>query len=285
MTSDIDLLGSYWTLAVGAEPHTDHEYSTTDFKQRVQSAAQAGFTGIGIWHADLEHTQQKYSLKEMRRILDDYGIKHVELEFLTDWFLDGEAKKRSDIQKQKLLTAAEQLRARSIKVGDFIRQPCPMPRLIERFAGLCKEAANHGTAIGFEMMPFCIIDSLESARALVEGAGAKNGGIFLDLWHIVKIGLDYDAVARFPLEFIAGVELNDGYSKAHSLPDAHIETTQHRQLCGEGEFDVRGFVERLRKAGWPGPWGIEVLNEKLRWRPIDEVTSRAFQTTLAQFGR
>jgi sugar phosphate isomerase/epimerase len=283
MTTHIDLLGSYWTLAVGAEPHTDHEYSTSDFKERVQSAAQAGFTGIGIWHADLEYTQQKYSLKEMRRILDDYGIKHVELEFLTDWFLDGEAKQRSDIQKRKLLTAAEQLRARSIKVGDFIRQPCPMPRLIERFAGLCKEAESYGTSIGFEMMPFCIIDSLESARALVEGAGAKNGGIFLDLWHIVKIGLNYDDVARFPLKYLAGVELNDGYSKAHSMPDAHIETTQHRQLCGEGEFDVRGFVERLRKAGWPGPWGIEVLNEKLRWRPIDEVTSRAYGTTLAQF--
>lgn len=283
MTTHIDLLGSYWTLAVGAEPHTDHEYSTSDFKQRVQSAAQAGFTGIGLWHADLEYTQQKYSLKEMRRILDDYGIKHVELEFLTDWFLDGEAKQRSDIQKQKLLTAAEQLRARSIKVGDFIRQPCPMPRLIERFAGLCKEAESYGTSIGFEMMPFCIIDSLESARALVEGAGAKNGGIFLDLWHIVKIGLNYDDVARFPLKYLAGVELNDGYSKAHSMPDPHIETTQHRQLCGEGEFDVRGFVERLRKAGWAGPWGIEVLNEKLRWRPIDEVTTRAYNTTLAQF--
>ena len=283
MTTHIDLLGSYWTLAVGAEPHTDHEYSTSDFKQRVQSAAKAGFTGIGLWHADLEYTQQKYTLKEMRRILDDYGIKHVELEFLTDWFLDGEAKRRSDIQKHKLLTAAEQLRARSIKVGDFIRQPCPMPRLIECFAGLCKEAESYGTSIGFEMMPFCIIDSLESARALVEGAGAKNGGIFLDLWHIVKIGLDYDDVARFPLKYLAGVELNDGYSKAHSMPDPHIETTQHRQLCGEGEFDVRGFVERLGKAGWPGPWGIEVLNEKLRWRPIDEVTTRAYNTTLAQF--
>ncbi len=283
MPTDIDLLGSYWTLAVGAEPHTDHEFSTVDFKQRVQSAAKAGFTGIGIWHADLEYTQQKYSLKEMRRILDDYGIKHVELEFLTDWFLDGEAKKRSDVQKQKLLTAAGELRARSVKVGDFIRQPCPMPKLIERFAGLCKDAESYGTKIGFEMMPFCIIDSLESARALVEGAGAKNGGIFFDLWHIVKIGFDYDQLKRFPLKYVAGVELNDGYSKAHSLPDPHIETTQHRQLCGEGEFDVRGFVERLGKLGWAGPWGIEVLNEKLRWRPIDEVTSRAFSTTIAEF--
>jgi sugar phosphate isomerase/epimerase len=284
MTTQIDLLGSYWTLAVGAEPHTDHEFSTVDFKQRVQSAAKAGFTGIGIWHADLDYTLEKYTLKDMRRILDDYGIRHVELEFLTDWFLEGEAKKRSDVQKQKLLTAAEQLRARSIKVGDFIRQPCPMPRLIECFAALCKEAEDYGTKIGFEMMPFCIIDSLESARALVEGAGAKNGGIFLDLWHIVKIGLSYDAVARFPLEYLAGLELNDGYSKANSMADLHVETTQHRQLCGEGEFDVRGFVDRLRRAGWPGPWGIEVLNQSLRWKPIDEVTTRAFDTTSAQFG-
>ena len=29
MAGDVDLLASYWTLAVGAEPHTDHEYSTS----------------------------------------------------------------------------------------------------------------------------------------------------------------------------------------------------------------------------------------------------------------
>jgi sugar phosphate isomerase/epimerase len=283
MNADVDLLASYWTLAVGAEPHTDHEYSTVGFRERVQSAARAGFTGIGIWHADLEYTLRTHSLKEMRQILDDNGIRHVELEFLNDWFLDGEPKRLSDIRKRLLLTAAEALRARCVKVGDFIRQPCPMPRLIECFATVCRDAAEHGTRVGFEMMPFCIIDSLESARALVEGAGAKNGGIFFDLWHIVKIGIPYDDVARFPAQYIAGVELNDGFSKEHSMPDPAVETTQHRQLCGEGEFDVKGFVARLRATGWKGPWGIEVLNKQLRQRPIDEVTARAHKTTIAQF--
>jgi sugar phosphate isomerase/epimerase len=283
MKADVDLLASYWTLAVGAEPHTDVEYASAGFRQRVELAAKAGFKGMGIWHADLDHTLETLSLKEMRQILDDNGIRHVELEFLSDWFLEGEAKRRSDMQKRKLFMAAEALRARSVKVGDFIRQPCPMPRLIECFAGLCTEAERYGTRIGFEMMPFCIIDSLALARELIEGAGAKNGGIFFDLWHIVKIGMPFEEVARFPMQYVAGVELNDGFSKAHSLPNLHEETTQHRQLCGEGEFDVKDFVARLRQAGWTGPWGIEVLNKALRQRPIEEVTRRAFDTTIAQF--
>ena len=31
------------------------EYSTFDFKDRVQAVAKAGFKGMGIWHADLDH--------------------------------------------------------------------------------------------------------------------------------------------------------------------------------------------------------------------------------------
>jgi len=44
-------------------------------------------------------------------------------------------------------------------------------------------------------------------------------------------------------------------------------------------------VERMSKAGWKGPWGIEVLNKALRGKPIAEVTKRAFDTTIAQFPR
>ncbi|HUJ53713.1 MAG TPA: sugar phosphate isomerase/epimerase family protein [Steroidobacteraceae bacterium] len=285
MAGDVDLLASYWTLAVGADPHTDHEHSTVGFRERVASAARAGFKGIGIWHADLEYTLRTHSLKEMRQILDDNGIRHVELEFILDWFVDGEEKRQSDIRKRLLFTAAEALKARSVKVGDFFKKPCPMPRLIDSFGTLCREAAEHGTRIGYEMMPFCAIDTLALARQLVEGAGAKNGGIFFDLWHMVKGDISYADLKRFPPQYVTGVELNDGFSKAHSMPDLTVETTQHRQLCGEGEFDIKGFIEAMRATGFAGPWGIEVLNKALRSRPIDEVTTRAFNTTIAQFRR
>ena len=76
MAKQVQLVASYWTLAGGAEPHTDHEYSDFSFQERVGAAAKAGFTGIGIWHADLEHTLKSNSLRDMRRILDDHAMTH-----------------------------------------------------------------------------------------------------------------------------------------------------------------------------------------------------------------
>jgi sugar phosphate isomerase/epimerase len=280
MTAGVDLLASYWTISAGL-PHTDLEYSPFDFKDRVQSAAQAGFKGFGIWHADLEHVLKKYRLNEMKQILDDNGIEHVELEFLTDWFLEGERKKSSDIRKRNLFDAAEVLRARHIKVGDFFQEQCPLPRLIDAFAILCGEAVQHATRIGFELMPFAMIRTLDESLAMVRGAAAPNGGIVFDLWHLVKLGIPYEEVCRVPLEYVVSVELNDG--TIHAPWSLHEDTINHRQLCGEGEFDVRGFVQGMQRAGYTGPWGIEVLSAELRTRPLEELTARAFRTTMAQF--
>jgi sugar phosphate isomerase/epimerase len=280
MTSDTDLLASYWTIS-GGLPHTDREYSPYDFKDRVEAASRAGFCGFGIWHADLDRVREKYSLHEMKRILNANGMRHVELEFLMDWFLEGERKRQSDIRKRILFEAAEVLGARHIKVGDFDQQHCSMDRLIDSFGTLCREAADHGTKIGFELMPFAMIRTLEESLAMVEGAQSPNGGIIFDLWHIAKLGIPYEDLSHVPREYVVSVELNDGTLEAPwSL---HEDTINHRRLCGEGEFDVKGFIQALCKTGYDGPWGIEVLSEDLRKQPLAEVVTRAFQTTSAQF--
>jgi sugar phosphate isomerase/epimerase len=283
MTPNVELLASYWTLSGGAQPHTDREYSPFDFRDRVEGAARAGFKGIGIWHADLAHTLQVRSLKEMKQILDDNGIHHVELEFLSDWFLDGEKKFQSDITKRMLLEAAEVFEAHHVKVGSFVRNECPMPRMIETFAALCRDGAESGTRIGFELMPFCDIDSVEKAVELVKGAGESNGGICLDLWHIAKLKIPYEKIARMPLKYVTSIEINDG---THLCPwSLHEDTINHRLFCGEGEFEANRFVSLLLKAGYDGPWGIEVLNQEARSWPLAKLANHAFKTTIAQFPR
>jgi sugar phosphate isomerase/epimerase len=279
---DVELLASYWTIAGDVHPHSEKEYSPFNFEDRVVAASRAGFKGIGLKEVDLEHILERRSLKEMKRIFDDNGIKHVELEFLTDWFLDGEKKKKSDKTKHMLLTAAEALGARHIKVGDFDTQITPMPRLIESFAVLCTEAANYGTKILFELIVDAMIKTLPETLEMVEGADAKNGGIMLDLWHIVKLKIPYEDVARIPARYMLGVELNDGTLECPwSL---HEDTINHRKFCGEGEFDVKGFLKCLQKAGYKGPWGIEILSQDLRKKPLEEAATHAFNTTIAQFG-
>ena len=281
MNRNVELIASYWTLAGKGEPHTDKEYSSFDFKDRVEAAAKAGFKGMGIWDADLDHVRKTRTLKEMKQILDDNGMKYVELEFLRDWFLEGERKKKSDIEKKKFLEAAEVLKAHHLKVGDFYKEKYSMPMVIESFAALCAEAAEHDTKIGFELMPFGMIDTLNDSLTMIEGAGAKNGGIIFDLWHVVKLGIPYEEVSRVPLRHIVSAEINDGtFTAPWSL---HEDTINHRRFCGEGEFDVKGFLAAMEKTGYTGPYGIEVLSAELRPRPLGETVTRAFQTTIAQF--
>jgi sugar phosphate isomerase/epimerase len=217
----------------------------------------------------------------MRRILDSNGIKHVELEFLDGWFKHGEAKARSDLRKRQLLDAAEALGARHIKVGDFEHAPWPMAELIDAFGSLCREAQARGTRIAFELMPHSVIGSLDEALALVKGAAAPNGGIMIDLWHMVKLGIAFERVAAIPPQYLLGVELNDGYLKSDY--DIVEETTSHRKLCGQGEFDVQRFVDAMRASPYRGPYGVEVLSSELRQWPLERLTREAFDTTMKFF--
>jgi len=279
----VDLLGSYWTIAGGAVPHTGPEFSPFDFRDRVEALGKAGFKGMGIWHADLEHVLKSYTLAEMKQILRDNGIRHVELEFLTDWFVEGEEKRLSDVRRALLLEASAALGAHHVKVGDFFQKKTPMPKLIDSFGALCEEAARFDAIIGFELMPFAMIDTLEESLAMVQGANANNGGIVLDLWHVVKLNIPYAQAAAIPPRFLIGVEINDGYLVRPEGMDFVTETTEHRNFPGDGEFDVRGFVEEIWNAGYRGPVGVEVLRKEIRSWPLERIVAKAWSTTIKQF--
>lgn len=277
MNQTVELMTLYWTTA-GVYPGVA-EISRFDFKDRVEAAARAGFKGIGIWHTDLEHILLHRTPQEMKTILDDNGIKYVELEFLTDWFLDGARKAESDSRKRRLLAASEALHAKHIKIGDFYNTPCPMPRIIEAFAALCKEAEDYGATIGFEFMASAMIDNLTDSLTLVETAGAKNGGLILDIVHVVNLGITYEAISRIPLRYLINLELNDG-----ALPGSpRYDPARERRFCGEGDFDVKGFIRCVQQMGYTGPWAVEVFSKELTGLSLDELNIRAFKTTMAQF--
>ncbi len=277
MKNNVELMSLYWTTA-GVLPGVA-EISRFDFKQRVEAAARAGFKGIGLWHSDLEQVMLRRPLQEMKSIMDDNGIQYLELEFLTDWFLEGPRKHESDQRKRLLFTAAEALQASHVKVGDFYNTPCPMPRIVEAFAALCAEAAEHGTTIGFEFMASSMLHTLEDSLAMVQAAGARNGGLSLDIVHVVNLAIPYAAIARIPRQHLISVELNDG-----TLPGSpHADPSRMRRFCGEGEYDIRGFIQAVRQTGYENPWAVEVMSAELAGLPLEELNRRAYETTLAQF--
>ncbi len=277
MNDDVELMTLFWTTAGIASGVP--QISRFDFKNRVEAAAKAGFKGIGIWHTDLDHILQHRTLQEMALILSDNGIRYLELEFLTDWFLDGAPKAESDLRKRKLLEASAALGAKHVKVGDFDHTPCPMTRIVEAFAALCDEAADYGATIGFEFMASSMIDNLTDALSMVETAGAKNGGLIVDIVHAVTLGISNEAISRIPLRYLINVELNDG-----ALPGSpRYDPSRARRFCGEGDFDIKGFIKAVRQTGYTNPWAVEVFSDELADWSLDALNTQAFNTTLAQF--
>jgi sugar phosphate isomerase/epimerase len=280
----LELLGLYWTVSGPVEVHTGREWSLFDWADRCAEARKAGFSGLGIWHADLQHMLETRSLRELKEIFDDNGLKHLELEFLMDWFLDHDDERRqaSDEIRELLFDAAGALDAHHIKVGNIPGTPAEISRLTESFGELCSEAALHTDAtIVYEFMPFDTnVRSVDAALAVVEGAGAENGGIAIDTWHMSKLDIQPDELRRIPLEYLSWVELSDGM--LDDMDDLVDETVNHRALPGEGELDLRSYIEACSEHGYTGPWGVEVLSEELRNNPIDVIFRRAYETTATQ---
>ncbi len=279
-----DLIALYWTTSGPVEVHVGREWSLFDLQDRCEQAARVGFSGIGLWHADLEHILETRTLAEVRRLLDDYGLRYLELEFLGDWFLDpaDERRRVADRTRRLLFEAAAELPAHHIKAGNIMGTRCELPRIVEGFAELCSDAARYTDAtIVYEVMPYDVnVNDLDTALAVVQGADAPNGGLALDTWHLGKMRLQPEDLRRIPPRYLCWVELSDGpYEYAEDRLD---EVVNRRRLPGEGEFPIPEYVAVCRELGYEGPWGVEVLSEELRRLPIEQIFERAYEATSAQ---
>ena len=282
---DVDLLGLYWTVSGPVEVHEGREWSLFDFRDRCEQAARVGMSGIGLWHADIEHQLESRSLEDMKSILDDNGLRHLELEFLQEWFLDpgDERRAESDATRKLLWDAAATLDAHHVKVGNIPGTPAEVPIVAERFAELCADAAEHHDAkVVYEFMPFdANVQDIDTALEVVGAADTGNAGVAIDTWHMSKLGIAPEELRKVPLEQLGWIELSDG--QRENMDDLIEETTQYRKLPGEGEFDIPGYIEVAQDMGYPGPWGVEVLSDELREKPIEEIFQSAYDTSVSQF--
>lgn len=278
----VELLATYWTIAGDVYPMGPSEVSPFAFADRIQAASEAGFKGIGLVHGGMMDNVDKIGYPAMKQILDANGIKHIELEFLVDWYQTGERRRQSDKVRRELLDAAQALGARSIKVGPGIGEETADIELMAReFALLCKDAAKVGTKIMLEIMPFSNVRTVETALAIVEAADQPNGGLLLDIWHLARGNVPFSDIAKIPVRYIVGIELND--AQKYAVEPLWQDTIHKRCLPGEGTFDVRGFIEAVKATGYQGPWGVEILSEVERKLPLDKMANRAFSSTIEQF--
>jgi sugar phosphate isomerase/epimerase len=278
-----DLLATCWTSAGDVVPGRNGDVSPLSAEERVEAVANAGYRGFGIAAPDLAVVGATIGYPALAQLLEENGLRHVEVEYLQDWWTTGDRRRASDEVRELLLEAAAELGADHVKVGLGDRQD---DRDEERFASefdrLATEAHAHGTRIGLEPPALSMMPTIAPAAELVRTVANPAGGLLVDIWHIFRSGTGYDNLVEvLPAEYVFAVELSDG--RADPVGTLYDDTFDNRLPPGEGDFDVPGFIRALDSVGFEGPWGLEVMSTELRSLPTEVATKRVFDAAVRVF--
>lgn len=277
-------VASFWTLAGNSHPRTCNGISILPLEERAAAAAEAGFYGFSFVDTDLtalRETSRWHAYADIRRLMESTGFKFIEVELITNWFATGERKKQSDQIRDMLFEAAAELGANHIKVvGDFADEVKPA-QMVDSFGELSRLAAKAGVKLGIELTPLTNLITPDQALTLVRDSRATNAGVFLDVWHMGRGGVDMESLDQIPGDLIIGVELDDAdIEQRGSLMD---DTMTHRRFPGEGGLEPWRLIAAVLRAGYKGPYGIEVISDDQRKMPVKDVARKAIETSRAQF--
>ena len=253
-TTAPELVASCWTSAGSVAPLQTPETSPVPIADRIEAIAATGWSGLGLAHDDLAAARASLGFPALRSLIDDAGLRYVEVELLTDWW-DESLAPRWQPQFDLLLEAAEALGARFIKVGTTIGHPlADLDFLVKPLRRLTAEAAQRGTRIALEPMPFSMVGSVPAAADLMRRVDVPGCGLVVDYWHVFRAGTTLDELsARLGADQIFGVELNDAAADIQGT--LFEDTRDNRRLCGQGDQDVTGFIRALKSLGFQRPLG------------------------------
>jgi sugar phosphate isomerase/epimerase len=275
------LVATAWTSAGDTSPMHVSPISPVPIGERIRAIADAGYVGLGLIQDDLRAIRDSIGFHRLRHLIEDAGLTHVEIELIERWWIPRGAADHSFEVRELLFDAADVLSPTFIKIGSELGPPASRPEtLVEPLRRLADDAADHGTRIAIETMPFSRIATVPMGVDIVTAAGHPGVGLLVDAWHVFRAGTSLDEL-RDALKpgMVFGVELDDA---ADEVVGTLFEDTVHnRLLCGQGVFDLQGLVEVLRDVGFDGPWGVEILSDDFRALPVSEALRVAADTARA----
>jgi sugar phosphate isomerase/epimerase len=251
------------------------------FEERVRAAAEAGFAAMGLYIGEYQRLRAEGARDaDLRSVLDHYGMPLVEIEALRGWSATG-ADRAAYLQTERSVFAMSD----ALGPGHHVQVIGPYTGTLddaaEAFAGVCERAAEHGLAAAIEFLPeMSNIPDAATAMQIVTRAGRANGGVCLDCWHHFRGANDDDMLRAIPVERIFTVQFNDGPRRPVD-PDYYTDCTRYRDVPGEGEFDLAGFLGLLAESGVRLPLSVEVISTDLLQHSAAEVARRLAGATRA----
>ncbi|WP_269580752.1 bifunctional sugar phosphate isomerase/epimerase/4-hydroxyphenylpyruvate dioxygenase family protein [Roseibium sp. Sym1] len=234
-----------------------------DLAEKLSAIAAAGFDGVEIFENDFLAFDR--SPKEVGQLVRDHGLEISLFQPFRDFEGMPEPQRTRTFERAKRkFDLMQEMGADLVLICSSV-SPIALGG-IDRAADDLRElgdlAAGYGIRIGYEALAWGrFINDHRDAWEIVRRADHANVGLILDSFHTLARKTDPDTIRAIPGDKIFFVQLAD--APAFNM-DLLYWSRHFRNMPGEGDLDVTGFMRAVAATGYDGVLSLEIFNDQFR---------------------
>lgn len=231
--------------------------------EKLDAIASAGFDGVEIFEQDF--IAHDGGAREVGRMIRDKGLDITLFQPFRDFECLPEplrakafdrAKRKFDVMQElgtDLILICSSVHPRSLG---------GIQRAADDLAELGEIAGARGLRVGFEALAWGRhFNDHRDAWEIVRRANHDHVGLILDSFHTLGRKIDPESIRAIPGDKIFFVQLAD----APAIDMDLLYWSRHfRNMPGEGDLEVRRFMQAVMAAGYTGPISLEIFNDQFR---------------------
>lgn len=234
-----------------------------DLREKLAAIAAAGFDGVEIFENDFLAFDGTPA--QVGAMVRDHGLEIT----LFQPFRDFEG--LPEPQRALAFERAKRKFGLMNELGTELMLVCSnvspsavggIDRAAEDFRQLGDLAKAHGVRVGYEALAWGRhVSDHRDAWEVVRRADHPNVGLILDSFHTLARKIDVETIRAIPGDRIFIVQLAD----APKIDMDLLYWSRHfRNMPGEGDLDVVGFMRAVAATGYGGPLSLEIFNDQFR---------------------
>lgn len=233
------------------------------FAEKLEAISKVGFDGIEIFEQDF--IASDFTPADVGKMVRDHGLEITLFQPFRDFEgLPEPHRSRAFARAARKFDLMNQLGTDLVLVCSSVH-PAAMggiDRMADDFAALGDLAKTHGIRVGFEALAWGRhVNDHRDAWEVVRRADHPSVGLILDSFHTLGRKIDPETIRRIPGDKIFFVQLAD----APAIDMDLLYWSRHfRNMPGEGDLDVTGFMRAVMATGYKGPLSLEIFNDQFR---------------------
>jgi sugar phosphate isomerase/epimerase len=237
---------------------------TQTFDEDLRTYAEAGVDGVGIWEIKLPDRNDSETAGRVRESgLEVATCVAAIPSILPLTLMEGPSDPSERVQAfcgSLHRLAAFEPTAVALLTGSAkdLDPDGAREHVVAALPTIAAEAARAGVRVGLEPMnriggdDWTIVTSIPEAIDLLDQAGTTSIGILFDCWHLWNTSTLLDDIEHEAGRFV-GVHVCDWREPTRGWAD--------RVLPGDGVADVPRILGALDRAGWVGPYELEIFSD------------------------